>query len=237
MKKVAFIGSYDKADLILYVAKVLTILGNKVLIVDATALQKTRYTIPTITPAKQYVTTFEKIDVAIGFENFEQIKKSDITSIDDDEQNTNDFNYDIALVNIDSYKGYCNFKIGSEDVKFFITSLDVYCLRRGLQVLKKIQEPIEVKKVIFSKDMIEEEEKYIDYLASELNNVKWDEDLVFFPFENGDQTALFINQRSERIQLGGLSKQYKEGIAYIVENISDRKSGEIKKAIKVLEKN
>lgn len=235
MKKVAFIGSYDKADLILYVAKILNILGNKVLIVDATALQKTRYTVPKIKAAKQYVTTFEKIDIAIGFESLKQIKENDITSNDETEESTNDNNYDYILLNIDSYKGYCNFGIDKDDVKFFVTSLDVYCLKRGLQVFKKIQEEVNVRKIIFSKDMLEEEDQYINYLSGELN-IKWDDEIVFFPFENGDQTALFVNQRSERIQLGALSKQYKEGLSYIVEEISRNKTGEIRKAIKVLEK-
>ena len=30
MKKIGFIGAYDKTDLILYVAKILTVLGKKV---------------------------------------------------------------------------------------------------------------------------------------------------------------------------------------------------------------
>ena len=30
MKKVAFIGSYDKADMIIYIAKILTNMGSKV---------------------------------------------------------------------------------------------------------------------------------------------------------------------------------------------------------------
>ena len=33
MKKVAFIGSYDKADMIIYIAKILNNLGKKVLII------------------------------------------------------------------------------------------------------------------------------------------------------------------------------------------------------------
>ena len=75
MKKVAFIGSYDKADMIIYVAKILTNLGKKVLVIDSTVLQKTRYIVPTMTALKQYVTTFEKIDIAIGFENINQIRE------------------------------------------------------------------------------------------------------------------------------------------------------------------
>ena len=48
MTKVAFIGSYDKADMIIYLAKALTIAGKKVIVVDSTVLQKTRYIVPTI---------------------------------------------------------------------------------------------------------------------------------------------------------------------------------------------
>ena len=59
MTKVAFIGSYDKADMIIYLAKALTIAGKKVIVVDSTVLQKTRYIVPTIQPLKKYITTYE----------------------------------------------------------------------------------------------------------------------------------------------------------------------------------
>lgn len=230
MEKVAFIGSYDKADIINYVAKVLTIMGKKVLVVDATLLQKTRYIVPKMTPAVQYVTTFENIDIAIGFENFEQIKK-----YKQENGESAELNYDYALMNIDSYKGYSNFKMKTEEKNFFITSFDVYCLRRGLQVFKKMETPIQVQKVLFSKDMLPEEDQYLNYLSKGLN-VKWKEDVIFFPFEIGDQSALFINQRSERIQVRGLSTQYMDGILYIAEEISGAKQSEVKKAGKILER-
>lgn len=234
MEKVAFIGSYDKSDLMIYIAKILTILGKKVLLVDATALQKTRYTIPKIKAAKQYITSFEKIDVAIGFESLEQIKKYKQTS-DSEETEGQNSSYDFALINVDSYKGYYNFKIKTEDKKFFVTSFDVYCLKRGLQVFKKIEQQVEAQKVLFSKDMSPEEDQYINYLSRGLK-VKWQEDIVFFPLENGDQTAIFTNQRSERIQLRGLSSQYIDGISYITEEISGAKSAEVRKAVKILER-
>lgn len=229
MNKVAFIGSYDKADLMLYVAKVLTILGKKVILVDATALQKTRYIIPKMTPAKKYITTFENIDVAIGFESFGEIKK--YKELED----TAKLDYDYALVNIDSYRGYYNFKIQTEDKRFFVTSFDVYCLRRGLQVFKRMETPVVTQRILFSKDMEPAEVEYLNYLSKNLN-VKWVEDIIFFSFENGDQSAIFANQRSERIQVRGLSSQYIDGILYITEEISDAKQSEVKKAIKMLER-
>ncbi len=230
MEKIAFIGSYDKADMMIYVAKILTFLGKKVLVVDATALQKTRYIIPKMKPEKQYITSFEKVDIAIGFESLEQIKK--YKQID---SNTK-LDYDYALVNIDSYKGYYNFRIKTEEKKFFVTSFDIYCLRRGLQVFKRLETQVQVKKVLFSKDMLPEEDEYLNYLSKGLK-IKWDEDIIFFPFEIGDQNAIFINQRSERIQIRGLSSQYIDGILYIVEEISGAKQSDVKKAGKMLERN
>ena len=41
MKKVGFIGGYNKIDMLLYVAKMLTIAEKRVLLVDTTKEQKT----------------------------------------------------------------------------------------------------------------------------------------------------------------------------------------------------
>jgi len=75
LKKIGFIGAYDKTDLILYVAKAAVETGKSVLVVDATVLQKARYIVPCIAPSKYYITEYEKIDVAVGFSNLEEIKK------------------------------------------------------------------------------------------------------------------------------------------------------------------
>ena len=42
MEKIAFIGSYDKADMLVCIAKILTTLKKKVIVIDANALTKTR---------------------------------------------------------------------------------------------------------------------------------------------------------------------------------------------------
>ena len=55
MEKVAFIGSYDKADMLICVAKVLTLMKKKVIVIDTTALSKTRYIVPTMQSTKQYI--------------------------------------------------------------------------------------------------------------------------------------------------------------------------------------
>ena len=75
MKKIGFMGAYDKANFITYVAKILELLGNKVLVVDASSIQKIKYIIPTINPTKSYITSFENIDFAVGFDDWNEIEK------------------------------------------------------------------------------------------------------------------------------------------------------------------
>ena len=75
MKAVGFIGAYDKTDLIIYVAKILTAINKKVLIIDATILQKAKYIVPKMLPARTYITTYEDIDIAVGFYNYNEIKE------------------------------------------------------------------------------------------------------------------------------------------------------------------
>ena len=45
MKTIALIGAYEKTDLILGIAKIITLTGRKVLFVDTTITQKARYII------------------------------------------------------------------------------------------------------------------------------------------------------------------------------------------------
>ena len=74
MKTVGFIGGYDKLNLVLYIARILALSNKKVLVIDATTLQKTKYVIPTISPTQSYVTEFEGFDVAVGFRSMDMIK-------------------------------------------------------------------------------------------------------------------------------------------------------------------
>lgn len=229
MKKVAFIGSYDKSDIIIYIAKIITNMQKKVLVVDSTVTQKTRYIVPTMKAQKQYITTFENVDIAIGFENINQIKEYSKLS-------GGSFEYDYVLIDIDSYRGYFYYQIQADDKKYFITSFDLYCLRRGLQVFKKIEEPVEVTKVLFTKDMAPDEEKYLNFLAKGLK-VKWSKEILYFPFDLTDQNAIFANQRSGRIQLKGLSLQYVDGISFMTEEITGENQKVVQKAVKTIERN
>ena len=74
MKKIGFIGAFDKTDMILNIAKILTTMNHRVLMVDSTIMQKAKYIVPAINPTLTYITDFEDIDVAVGFRDIEAIK-------------------------------------------------------------------------------------------------------------------------------------------------------------------
>ncbi len=83
--------------------------------------------------------------------------------------------------------------------------------------------------------MLESEDEYLNHLAKDYK-INWDrKDIVFFPFETADLNAIFVNQRSEKIQLKGLSSVYIDSLLYLVEKMTGEGSGKVRKAYKMLE--
>lgn len=214
MKKIGFIGAYDKTDFILYVAKILVEMGRKVLLVDGTVTQKAKYIVPVIKPSKSYVTEFEGIDIAVGFENFEEIK--DYLGL----PRMVEFSYDIALVDADSTSIVKNFKVETFDKIFFATSFDMYSIKRGLESISGIDTPINVTKILFSKENLKEEDDYLNFVSSG-SKIIWNEEIITLPFELGDQTVIYTNQRVSKIKFRKLTNQYKEGLMYTAIKIED----------------
>ena len=210
MKKISFIGCYDKIDLILYIAKILVAMDKKVLVIDSTINQKAKYIVPVIKPTKAYVTEFENIDVAVGFKNYNEIKEYLAMPLHAE------LPYDMALLDIDSYESFVNFNISNEDKNYFVTGFDSYSLKRGLEILSGLTEILNLTKVLFSKNATQEDDDYLNYLSLGYKIV-WDEEIVYFPFEVGDQSVIIENQRVAKIKFKKLSDQYKEALIYIVE--------------------
>lgn len=230
MKKISFIGSFDKTDLIINIAKFLVATGNRVIVVDTTITQKAKYIVPVIQEASTYITDFEGIDVAVGFENLEKIKAYLGMPIHAE------LPYDIALIDVDRYNAMYNFNITNQDKNYFVTGFDLYSLKRGLEIIKQIPETLHLTKVLFTRDASKEEEEYLNYLALEYK-VEWDNESIYFPFEVGDQSVIAENQRVSKIKFKRLSSQYKEGLIYIVQQILQQDNyPQFKRILKQLER-
>ena len=231
MKTISFIGAYDKTDLLLYIAKIFTTMGKKVLIIDTTTLQKAKYIVPVISPAKAYVTSFEDIDISVGLYNYSSIKS--YLGLPEHAVLT----YDYIFIDVDSIEEMRNFNISETNKKYFVTGFDAYSLKRGLEILAGIGETLELKKVLFSKNLSYEEEEYFNYLALG-TKVKWDEETIYFPFEQGDQGVIIENQMVQKIKFKKLTELYKESLLYIANELVEEKEDvmNLKKAFKQLEK-
>ena len=226
MKNIGFIGAYDKTDLILYIAKIITMLGKKVLVIDATVNQKARYVVPTINPTIRYVTDFEDIDIAVGFVSVLEIKKY-LGMTEDSEME-----YDFALIDTDNMDGFERFDLANAHKDYFVTSFDNYSLKKGLEILSGLQDVASLTKVLYSKDMLKEEDDYLNFLSLGYK-VVWNEYKIYFPIENGDLNVIYENERFAKIRFKKLSIQYKDGLAYLTEDIlGDVSETNIRKAMK-----
>lgn len=222
MKKIGFIGAYDKTDLILYVAKVLVEANKKILVVDTTITQKARYIVPCIAPSKYYITEYEKIDVAVGFNSLDEIKK--YSGVDE-------LQYDFVLMDIDNNENFNEFEMEKANKNYFVTGFDSYSLKKGLEVIGKMDDKLLMKKVLFSQEMLEEEDDYLNFLSF-YYSVRWENEKIYFPYENGDNSAIIENQRTARIRFKNLSDSYKEGLYLIaLDLMPDIKNSEIRKII------
>ena len=223
MKKIGFIGAFEKTDLILYVAKILTEAEKRVLIVDTTILQKARYIVPAIAPTKIYVTEYEKIDIAVGFEDLESIGKY-LGNIE--------LNYDIILIDIDSPEMFVSFEMVNAEKLYFITAFDNFSLKKGIEIIGNIESKIKMTKILFERDITQENDEYLN-LLSLTSPIEWEKETIYFPYDQGDLTAIIENQRVSKIKFRNLSEEYREGLSILSQQIlPEIKSGLLRKIIK-----
>lgn len=231
MRKIAFVGAYDKTDMILYIAKICQAMDKKILIIDATTLQKAKYIVPVINPTTTYITEYEFMDVALGFDGFDDI--ADYLNVE-----SLDSAYDIAFIDTDNYEGYEKFEISEAEKTYFVTSFDIYSLKRGLEIFAGIEKKQVLTKVLFSRDMLKEEDEYLEFLSMNYN-IEWEKDKVYFPFDRGDQSVIFDNQRAAKIIFRNLTSQYKDALMYLAESILEVEginTSKVKKVIRNIEK-
>lgn len=228
MKKVGFIGAYDKTDLLVNIAKVLTEMKNKVLIIDTTINQKAKYIVPAINPTVSYITSFEDIDIAVGFNNTEEIKE--YIGV------TKELPYDILLIDVDMPQKIEQFQLENAEKNYFVTSFDVYSLKKGLEILSNINATMELTKILFSKEMLKEEDDYLNFLALGYK-VIWNDERIYFPIENGDLSVIYENQRVQKIKFKRLSVQYKDSMGFIVQQILNQSNDSyVRRVIKGIER-
>ena len=190
--------------------------------------QKSKYVIPTVENKNEYITNYSNIDFAIGFTNYNDIK----TYLGMPQSAA--FTYDYMLIDIDNSDLLNNFDVYSSKKNYFVTSFDLYALKKGVEVLKRLSLPVEIMKVYFSNLMSQSEDDYFNYIATGCR-VKWNQDKIYFPLLNEDLDVIKENQRLSKIRFKGLSNEYKTSLMEWTQDICGDSNG-VKKACRQIER-
>ena len=242
MKKIGFMGAYDKSNFIIYTAKILATLNYKVLVVDTTSVQKMKYIIPSINPTKSYITDFESIDFAIGFETWEEIERylgikfysneeGEITQRAKEKKDGKVL-YDYVLIDIDASEKIENFGMDLAYKNYFVTSFDMFSLKKGMSIFRNLAAPMNLTKILFSYEASREDEEYLNYVSLEYR-INWNDYTIYFQILGENNKVFEENQRFEKIRFRKLTANFKESLAYVIQDISkDENIGKIRKAMK-----
>ena len=230
----------DKLDIIKYVATIIrgaTMEQKSCLIVDFTEIQKTRYLIPSIEITKpekgqKYITTEAKVDIAVGYNNYNELVQEGIL----DNMSDTGKKYDFVFFDVDNKEALASIPLDVEDKVFMMTTLDIYSLEKAVEAFAGYNSDREVNRVIFGKKVTAQSMNYISYLTKDLK-IRYEEHIITFPYDNGDLTIIHENQRARRLNLKPFSNQFKTALSSLVEMVDNTIIREVSRYMKILEKN
>lgn len=228
MEQVGFLGSYDKKDLLLNIGKVLVSLNYRVLIVDATLMQRLKYIVPNVSSNNSitYISEYQGVEVALGFMNLMSIGQY---------LGTNELPYDFVLIDTDNAQTMNSFMIPRLRKLFFITSYDQYEINRAMETFQYLNQPMGVIKVIVSADNSPQQADYFRRILGR-TPVMLKEAEIYFIDNIDDRRVTLENQLMKEIKLKRFTNSYKDALEYVTtitaENIANQ--GDIRRMIRKL---
>lgn len=213
MEQVGFIGAMDKKDLLLNVGSVLAKSGLKVLLIDATSVQRLRYVVPMVesTPTMTFISEYCGVDVAVGFMNYAGIAQY---------LRTQNLPYDIIMVDSDNIQTVSSFGLIGFKKKFIVTSYDVFEENKIMEILRYVRQPFEIDKVIFSPDITAKQDAYLNHLLSE-TTAQIGKHTVLFNDADIDKRANLQNQLVKNITFKKFTSSYRASLEYLTSIIAE----------------
>ena len=240
MESIGIIGQTDSNGMILCVSRLINQFGKKIIFVDASSQQRTRYTVPQLrSRQEQNLVQYDGIEVAIGFNNLLELKKYMITKGED-------FNdYDYILISTDREEMCEEYDLKNANHLFFSSTLDKFELNRGIDLLKYVcatkrressDAMLKLTKILTYTELKSDSDVHIiEDLAKDLP-IEWQPE-VLLNYDDGDLSVYIQNQYSNKVEFKKLSKNTKEGLAEIVRQILGEDKNRIHTAIKTIERN
>ncbi len=240
MKSVGFVGKMDKTDLVQYVAKVLSTMGQKTIFVDATSAQKTRYTVDIINGLNvqnQYVVEHDGIDIAVGFNNILELKKYLLSKGEDFTE------YEYVLIDTDTDEMCEEYDFKNANNLFFVTSFDKMHIANGIDLLRYIcaakrkenpEAKVDLTKILYYSNINTADMNYVENLSDNLP-LNW-QHTINIAYDTGDLSVNIQNQYDAKINFRYLTSETKNGVIDIVNLITGEDKNKLKKVLKNIEK-
>lgn len=108
--------------------------------------------------------------------------------------------YDYVLIDIDSAERLESFEMENADKNYFVTSFDMFSLKKGIDIFKNVIRPMDLTKIEFAYETSKEDEDYLNYISLEYR-VNWNNYVFYFQILGEDNKVFEENQRLEKISL------------------------------------
>lgn len=158
-----------------------------------------------------------------GFKSWREIEKYlgiEFDSNDDEASKIQTNIYDYVLIDIDNKENIYSFDMFQADKNYFVTSFDMFSLNKGIQIFQDLERQLKLVKVLFSySGVTRDEEEYLNSLSIEYS-IDWSEYSLYFQIFGEDNKVMQENQRLEKIRFKRLTSNYKESLAYMIQDIT-----------------
>ena len=233
MKVIGMLGYTEKIDFIMNLVKTLDYMGKTVLVIDATNDKKYKYIIPSITETeKQYITQFDKVDYAVGFESMPDIENF-MTS-----EKINISLYDYIILDIDNAKTYEFFRTRPFDKTYLFEDTSILSLKKNKEIINTIKiyntdnTTLNMTRVLYRGYLLRSSENYFERALSEVGAV-FNEKQFEIVEEEQDRMITLDNQLSSIIQVKKHTNMFIDTLSSIAADIlEDEIKKDIIKAIK-----
>lgn len=216
MRAIGMCGYIDKYDLIMAIAKTITIMGKSVLVVDATTDDKYKYIVPSITNNEEkYITQYGEVDFATGFKTYEELTEY---------MNANNLDiekYSFVLFDIECAEKYSAFSSKKMDKLYMFIDSNLVSVGKNAEIVSQMrkqngEEEVEITKVFYRAYMTRAATNYLEEKVSNYG-VKWTEKTYDVTLDEQDT---MINIDSEYSGLIDIRKHTKQYIMYLCEFVS-----------------
>lgn len=208
MKILQFIGTKEKADFTLYISNLLTVLNQRVLVVDATASQIYRYGYLNIEDQEQ-LTEIQKVEVLCGVKDWDEVNQAL------KKNNEKVENYDCIIIDIDSINGLLESWPEIDD-RYYFSDDDRYHLNKDVPLLHRYfdeADTVTIKRIHFESPF-KLREDYLDQLMN--SRPDWSPLSYTVEYDDFEERLKLQMQHEQIIPLKELSKSLKSVMEEII---------------------